>query len=40
VLESMGTQAHLIEGLKTNIKITSPEDLLIAEALLQQLNIE
>lgn len=40
VLECMGTQTHLIEGLKTNIKITSPEDLLIAEALLQQLNIE
>jgi 2-C-methyl-D-erythritol 4-phosphate cytidylyltransferase len=38
VLEYTGAQAHLIEGLKTNIKITSPEDLLIAEALLQQLN--
>lgn len=39
VLEHTGAQAHLIEGLKTNIKITSPEDLLMAEALLQQLNM-
>jgi 2-C-methyl-D-erythritol 4-phosphate cytidylyltransferase len=40
VLEFTGTQAHLVDGLKTNIKITSPEDLLTAEALLQQLNIQ
>lgn len=39
VLEYTGAKAHLTEGLKTNIKITSPEDLLIAEALLQQLNM-
>lgn len=39
VLEFTGAQAHLIDGLKTNIKITSPEDLLTAEALLQQLNM-
>lgn len=39
VLEFTGTKAHLVNGLKTNIKITSPEDLLTAEALLQQLNM-
>lgn len=38
VLESMGTEAYLIEGLKANIKITTPEDIMIAEALLAQLN--
>lgn len=40
VMESMGIQVHLVEGLKKNIKITTPEDLLIAEALLRQLNHE
>lgn len=38
VLEAAGGQAHLIEGLKANIKITTPEDLIIAEALLEQLK--
>jgi 2-C-methyl-D-erythritol 4-phosphate cytidylyltransferase len=40
VLESTGTAAHLIEGLKANIKITTPEDIMIAEALLGQLNTQ
>lgn len=38
VLENMGTEVHLTEGLKTNIKITTPEDLSIAAALVQQFN--
>ncbi|RYZ52318.1 MAG: 2-C-methyl-D-erythritol 4-phosphate cytidylyltransferase [Sphingobacteriales bacterium] len=40
VLERNGGEAHLIDGLKSNIKITSPEDLVVAEAFLQQLNPE
>jgi 2-C-methyl-D-erythritol 4-phosphate cytidylyltransferase len=38
VLESTGYQVHLVEGSKSNIKITSPEDMLTAEAIFQQLN--
>ena len=30
VLESLGTSIHLLEGEITNIKITTPEDMLIA----------
>jgi 2-C-methyl-D-erythritol 4-phosphate cytidylyltransferase len=33
VLEKAGEQVFLVEGNKENIKITSPEDILIAEAL-------
>jgi 2-C-methyl-D-erythritol 4-phosphate cytidylyltransferase len=33
VLESTGVQINLIEGEKTNLKITLPEDLIMAEAL-------
>lgn len=33
VMESIGEKINLVDGLKKNIKITSPEDLLIAEAL-------
>lgn len=40
VLENIGVAVHLTEGLKSNIKITTTEDLTIAEALLQQLNRE
>ncbi len=35
VLEFMGETIHLIEGNASNIKITYPEDLLIAQALLK-----
>ncbi|GAA5034945.1 2-C-methyl-D-erythritol 4-phosphate cytidylyltransferase [Marivirga lumbricoides] len=35
VVEAYGQQIHLIEGDYKNIKITTPEDLLIAEALLK-----
>lgn len=34
VLESDGYSIHLFEGSNTNIKITTPEDLVIAEALI------
>jgi len=35
VVESNGAVIHLIEGTSENIKITNPQDLLIAEALLK-----
>ncbi|MDP4266816.1 MAG: 2-C-methyl-D-erythritol 4-phosphate cytidylyltransferase [Bacteroidota bacterium] len=35
VVEATGIKINLIEGEKTNIKITTPDDLLIAEALLE-----
>lgn len=35
VVEANGTKVDLIEGERSNIKVTTPEDLLIAEALLQ-----
>jgi 2-C-methyl-D-erythritol 4-phosphate cytidylyltransferase len=34
VLENTGVSIHLVEGNRENIKITFPEDLVIAEALL------
>ncbi len=34
VVEAMGTPVHLIDGLQDNIKITIPEDMIIAEVLL------
>lgn len=34
VLEHLGHEVHLIEGNKENIKITTPEDLIVAEALM------
>lgn len=34
VLEKTGEKIHLVEGNRENIKITNPEDLLIAHALL------
>jgi 2-C-methyl-D-erythritol 4-phosphate cytidylyltransferase len=36
VFEAAGHSVHLIEGTYENIKITTPEDLLIAEALLKK----
>ena len=37
VLESCGTTINLVEGNRENIKITYPEDLIIAEALIKKL---
>jgi len=36
VLESMGEPIHLIDGTQENIKITTPQDLVVAEVLLKQ----
>lgn len=38
VLEQSGIPVHLIEGEKQNLKITNPEDLLIARAILSQVK--
>ena len=35
VLEHMGLPVYLVDGSRRNVKITTPEDLIIAEALLQ-----
>jgi 2-C-methyl-D-erythritol 4-phosphate cytidylyltransferase len=35
VIEHMGIPVHLVDGARRNIKITTPEDLAIAEVLLQ-----
>ncbi len=35
VVEKMDEKIHLVAGNKENIKITSPEDLVIAEALIK-----
>jgi 2-C-methyl-D-erythritol 4-phosphate cytidylyltransferase len=34
VVEVAGHEVHLIEGEQTNIKITTPEDMVLAEVLL------
>jgi len=36
VLEAAGIEVHLVEGNRENIKITNPEDLLVAESLLNR----
>jgi 2-C-methyl-D-erythritol 4-phosphate cytidylyltransferase len=36
VLEAYGEKIHLIDGNRENLKITTPEDLIIAEALFKQ----
>ncbi len=38
VAEIFGMEVTLVEGLKRNIKITTPEDLAVAEVLLQELS--
>lgn len=38
VVEALGEKVHLVEGAARNIKITRPEDLIIAELLMQQPN--
>lgn len=40
VLEAMEYQINLVEGLRQNIKITTPEDLVIATAIFNQQMIE
>lgn len=35
VLESMGEKINLVEGNRENIKITTPQDLIVAEALMR-----
>ena len=36
VVEAAGFEVHLVEGSYENLKITTPEDLVVAEALLQR----
>lgn len=38
LLELAGTKVHLVEGSETNIKITRPDDLILAEKIMQQSN--
>ncbi|MDR2887995.1 MAG: 2-C-methyl-D-erythritol 4-phosphate cytidylyltransferase [Bacteroidales bacterium] len=38
VLEAMGIKINLVEGNRENIKITTPEDLLISDALINNIN--
>ena len=38
VVEACGTDIHLVEGNRENIKITTPFDLSVAEALLSEKN--
>ncbi len=40
VWEQAGEQVHLVAGARENIKITTPEDLIIAEALLKSRQAE
>jgi 2-C-methyl-D-erythritol 4-phosphate cytidylyltransferase len=35
LLEQMGTAVHVIDGARSNLKITRPEDLALAEAIFQ-----
>ena len=36
VIEAMGCQVAMVEGNRENIKLTTPFDLAVAEALIQQ----
>jgi len=38
VVEKTGIAIHLVEGEASNIKITSPLDLLVAEKLLEEMG--
>jgi 2-C-methyl-D-erythritol 4-phosphate cytidylyltransferase / 2-C-methyl-D-erythritol 2,4-cyclodiphosphate synthase len=38
LLELAGTRVHLVEGSETNIKITRPDDLIIAEKIMQKVS--
>lgn len=39
LLELAGTEVHLVEGSETNLKITRPDDLIIAEKIMQKNDI-
>lgn len=39
VMERAGYTMHLVEGERANIKVTTPEDLVLAEALMQALGM-
>jgi 2-C-methyl-D-erythritol 4-phosphate cytidylyltransferase len=36
VVEAYGTKVYLVEGERSNIKLTTPEDMIVAEALLKE----
>jgi 2-C-methyl-D-erythritol 4-phosphate cytidylyltransferase len=36
VVEAYGTKVYLVEGERSNIKLTTPEDMIIAEALMKE----
>lgn len=36
VVEAYGTKVYLVEGERSNIKLTTPEDMVVAEALLKE----
>jgi len=38
VVEAYGERVHLIDGARDNVKITTPEDMLIAEVLMKARN--
>jgi 2-C-methyl-D-erythritol 4-phosphate cytidylyltransferase len=38
VAEAAGFPVHLVEGLKMNIKLTTPEDFILAEAYLNRIK--
>lgn len=40
VVEAMGTRVHLTEGERCNIKVTTPEDMHVAEALLKARTVD
>ena len=39
MVERLGIKIHLVEGEATNIKITRPIDILIAEKILEERNL-
>lgn len=38
ILEHIGIAINIVEGQKNNIKITTPEDMIMAEAMMQTMN--
>ena len=36
LVERLGIEVHIVEGDYSNIKVTTPEDMVIAEAILRQ----
>jgi 2-C-methyl-D-erythritol 4-phosphate cytidylyltransferase len=39
LVERLGARVTIVEGSSRNIKITRPEDLIIAEAILKELGL-